>query len=214
MRNTFSLFTLALCLFLSACSNNSFIGSDNIVTITRDLAEFTKIEAEDALDLKINQGDEQLLEVMVNDNLQDQLITVVRNNTLSISIANGSFQNETFVVNITIPMLESLRLADATNAAVDFTSAELEFDINDASELNLRGSSETLDLKVYDASTVSGFSFSTEVLNTTCEDASEIEITCNSELNGTVRDASIVSYRGMPVINASTSDEGEIIDAN
>jgi hypothetical protein len=46
------------------------------------------------------------------------------------------------------------------------------------------------------------------------QDDSELSITCNSELNGSVSDDSILRYKGSPVINATTSDGGEIIDAN
>jgi len=210
MKNAFPTCFLLLYLIIiniGCDSNTNFVGSDNLITISRDLTEFTNVVAEDDLEVNINQGNEQTVELIVNDNLIDQLVTRVDNSTLFISVASGSYENENFVVNIELPLLETLILNDNIEAEVDFTSTLLDFEINDSSELQLTGSSETLNIII-------SVQFSTDILNTTSDDASELKITCNSELNGTVHDAATVSYRGMPTINATTSDAGEIIDAN
>jgi len=216
MKRTIYFLVFVGCVFIIGCDSDSeeFDGSDNIITVSRDFSEFVKIDAEDDLDVNIMQGNKQKVEIMVNDNLQEQLLTRVDDNTLFVGLANGSYSNETFVVNIELLNLESIRLEDNTRGVADVSTDVLGLDVNDSAELMLSGSSETLNLNINDAGLLNGFSFTTNILNTTSTDASEVEITCNSELNGSVNDASELRYKGMPVVNAITSDNGKIIDAN
>ncbi len=216
MNNKKSIFSFLLLtlIFLNGCSKDDFTGSDNIITITRDLPEFTKIDVQTSLEVNVIQSNTQIVEIMVNDNLQSRITTNVSNNTLFISLKDGSYENDTFVVNIQLPNLERLQLNDDTRGSVNFTSNQFEFEVNGSSQLSLDGSSEILNTEINDDGKISAFSFATAVLNTRSRDASELEITCSNELNGTVYEASKVSYRGTPTINAQTSEDGQIINAN
>lgn len=207
--------TLLLSLLNFGCSKeDDFTGSDTIITVTRELSSFTKILAQDDLTVKVRQGTAQLVEVTVNDNLQNQLKTEVDNNTLNIALENGSYSNANFEVNILMPDLESLQLNDNTRGDIALDLNELELTVNGSSELQLAGSAQTLNINNNDAGEIEGFDFTTAVLNINARDASELEITCSDELNGTVNQAATVRYRGTPTINASTSEDGQIIDAN
>lgn len=216
-RNVLSLISLCLLfVFTVGCGSdfNRFEGSDNFVTITRDLSSFDRISVNDDMEVNVVQSNTRLVEIVVNENLQDQLITRVNNNTLDISLADGSYKNESFKINIQVPVLKSISLNDNTRANVDITSDELEVNVDDSSDLKLQGSANVLNINNNDDGSIKGFSFTTEILNTFSDDASDLEITCNGELNGSVNDASRVRYRGKPTVSASTSDAGRIIDAN
>ncbi len=201
---------------LTSCSksNDRFNGSDNIITLTRDLPGFTEIVAESSLSVNITHNNTQIVEVRVNDNLQDQLLTSVSDGTLFISIADGNYRNDNFEVNIQLPNLAKLALDDDTRGKVKFTADQLEFKVNDSAELTLEGSSEILNTMIDDDGKISAFSFKAAVVNATVNDDSELEITCTKELNGTVNDDSEISYRGMPAINVQTSDNGKVLNAN
>lgn len=201
-------------LLLTSCSKVDFEGSDSLVTVTRSLANFSRVNVQTDLDVNIIQGDTQEVEIFVNDNLQNQLKTEVSNNTLNIFLEKGSYKDATFVLNITMPSLSSIQLNDRTRANVNFTTDQLEALVNDASELTLSGSSNVLVAEVKDAGILNGFSFTTEILNTVLRDASELRITCNESLNGTVYQASKLYYKGSPSIQAETKEDGEIINSN
>ena len=205
-----------LCVLIVGCDTdfNKFEGSDNLVTITRDLSSFDQIVVNDDMDVNVTQSNIRLVEVVVNANLQAQLITRVNNNTLELSLADGSYRNENFEVNIQIPNLETISLNDNTRANVNITSDKLEVNVNDSSDLILKGSANILNINNNDDGSIKGFLFATEILNTSSDDASHLEITCNGELNGNVSDAAKVRYRGTPTVTAQTSDAGRIIDAN
>jgi len=210
------LLTLLATALLAGCDTDNpvFEGSEELITITREFPLFDRIIASDELEVNVSKSDSRIIEITLNENLQNQLITNVSNSTLELSLETGSYRNGSFVVNIQIPDLKTIELNDNTTANVEYDSSELAFEVNDSSNLNLKGSADELSTKVSDDGRINGFSFTTEVLNTSSSDASKLQITCTGELNGTVDDASEVLYRGMPTVNAQTSDAGRITDAN
>ena len=208
------LFFFLSLILLAGCSDEDFTGSDNIITITRDLASFNKIVAETDLKVNVMQGPTQLVNVRVNDNLQNQLITRVNNNTLTISLESGSYDNATFELDIQMPELERFQLDDNTQGSIVFDLDQLIVEVNGSSELDLEGSAQTLVVRNNDAGEISGFSFIANVVEVDARNASKLEINCKDTLNGRVTQAAEVRYRGQPVVNATSNEAGEIIDAN
>ena len=211
------LITVILYQTLSSCSSDdsilgSITGSNNIVTLSRELPSFSKIHAEG--DLTINVKQSSIQEVIINENLQDVIITTIDNNTLFVSLRNGSYNNSTFELNIQMPFLQEFQMNDDTQGKIDFVLDQLDIKINNSAQLELIGSSESLNINLGDDSRIDGFLFATTSLGANVQDDSELSITCNSELNGSVSDDSILRYKGSPVINATTSDDGEIINSN
>jgi len=212
---SFSFGLLALFLItITSCSEEDFIGSDNIVNVVREVPSFSKIVVQDVVRVNVIQAAVQQVEVAVNDNLLNQLRTNVQDNTLIISMENGSYDNASFQVNIQLPDLDRLQLDDATKGTLNFNLDQLEIEVNGSSDLQLMGTAQNLIIRNNDAGDIRGFDFFTDVLNITARDASETEITCDQELNGSVRDAAAVRYKGNPTINANISDAGAITDRN
>jgi len=211
-----SICSILFCLLIFSC-NDALVGSGDIITETRTVNDFTKVEVEDAFDVRIMQGDEFLLEVRADDNLIDRISTQVTNGNLKVEY-NGSVnvRNATTEIFIEMPTIERIKLQDAVDAKVlNFNDlSALKVEAQDASDLSLSGDADVLNIEVSDASDVNAFSFITNTCNVQVEDASDLEIFCNTLLEGSVRDASTVRYRGFPDITATTSDASEIIDAN
>ncbi len=210
-------FLMLIALTMFSCGkddDNSLSGSENLVTITRELSSFNKINAGEDIVVNVSESEVQEVTITVNENLEDKILTAVSNNTLNITIASGSYRNETFIVDILIPDLERIEIDDDCSGIINFNLDQLEIKASDDAELKLIGTAETLIVDLSDDGEIYGFAFSTEVLDADVEDGSELEITCATELNGSVKDGSRISYRGNPTINATTSDGGEIVDAN
>lgn len=203
-----------ICKVLTSCSAEEFDGSDTIITVTRDLPVFNKIITEDIVEVEVIQGDIHLVEITVNDNLVNQLRTIVSNNTLRITMEDGSYDNAVFIVSIQTPDFERLQLNDKTKGTVNYDANQLEFEVGGLSVLNLQGNADLTNISIRDAGTINGFSFTTNILNATLRDATELNITCDDEMNGTVKQAAELRYRGSPTINAQTADAGQIINAN
>ena len=211
-----SICSILFCLLIFSC-NDTIVGSGDIITETREVSDFSKVEVEDAFDVRIMQGDEFLVEVRADDNLIDKISTTVTNGNLKVEYnGNVNIRNATTEVFIEMPTVERIELQDAVDAKVlNFTDlVELKVVAKDASDLSLSGDADVLNLEVSDASDVNAFSFIANTCNVEVTDASDLEIFCNTLLEGSVKDASTVRYRGYPDITATTSDASEIIDAN
>ncbi len=208
--------SILFCLLIFSC-NDAIVGSGDIITEAREVADFSKVEVEDAFDVRIMQGDEFLVEVRADDNLIERISTQVTNGNLNVEYnGNVNVRNATAEVFIEMPTIERIKLHDAVDAEVlNFTDLEgLKVVVQDATDLSLSGSAEVLNIEVADASDVNAFSFIANTCNVQVEDASDLEIFCNTLLDGSVEDASTVRYKGYPDITATTSDASEIIDAN
>lgn len=212
MKKKFSIIFLVL--FLSGCGEEQFIGSENIISITRELDAFTAIEANNALRVNISQASIQQIEVIANDNLQRRIQTQVTDGRLVISLDAGSFQNATLIVNVQVPDLEQVQLNDATLANISMVTDQLDLVVKDASNVTLEGAVDVLNVNVDNAAMINGFSHTARVVNVTAKGASRLEITSQDELNGVVRDAARVLYKGNPDITITSSDAGRIINAN
>ena len=207
-------FVFLMFLALLSCSDDELTGSGTIITEELNLPAFTQVDAQDVMTVNISEGAEQLVELTVNENLRDKIIIEVDNGTLKLSLASGSFSNATFEAQIQLPTLEKVALNDNTDGMVDFTTDQLRIEVSEAASLSLQGSANTLTTITQDAAKIDGFSFTTDILETSSSDASELNISCTSTLNGTVSDAAKVFYKGMPSNNISLSDNGQVIDAN
>lgn len=208
------IYLILLAFLILGCSDDTFEGSDNIITVTRELPAFTNIVAGNDMQINVVQKSTQIVEVIVNENLQSQLKTIVDNNTLILSLEAGSYDNATLTVNIEMPSLEFFELNDNTRGSVGFSARQLGLKVSGSSRLHLEGASEVLNTTLNNAGIINGFSFSTDTLNTNSGDASELEITCNSALDGTVNQASIVRYRGTPTVSAQISESGRVVAVN
>ncbi len=75
-------------MFIFSCnndiSNTTIVGSKNIITETRDVSTFSKVEVEDAIKAQIQQGNKSRVEVRANDNLMGKIVTEVINGTLHV----------------------------------------------------------------------------------------------------------------------------------
>lgn len=205
---------LTILLVTVSCENEDFEGSDTLITEERVLNEFTRIEVEDVVNVRVTRGSTQRIEVTTNENLSDQIKTQVNNGTLNISLEPGSFRDATFEVVIQVPELDYLELRDATKGVLDLTTDELSLKVSGSSKLELQGEAISLTTSVNDAGRIEGFAFVTGTLQTASKNASVIEISCDEEISGTASDASRISFRGMPTVNVQLSDAAQIIDAN
>jgi outer membrane lipoprotein-sorting protein len=104
-------------LFFSGChfDYNSLKGSGNITTENRTITEkFTGIEVSSAIELTIEQSDKTEIVVEADDNLQNTILTEVKNGKLIIS--NKSYTNihdGTRKVFVKMPVIDGLEASSA-----------------------------------------------------------------------------------------------------
>lgn len=116
MKTTLKLITLVITLSITSCTGNLNLsggvnGSGNVVTEKRNIeASFTKIAASSGVEVIVEQGTPTEVEVEVDDNLLEHIITRVENGTLIVKIEGNINTMESAIVRVktsTINGLES-----------------------------------------------------------------------------------------------------------
>jgi len=223
------LLILPLMAFLSSCLFvfEGISGSGRLVTSSYNLNSFKAVEAQDAVQVNINYGSAYGISVVSDDNFTPYIDIYSDGYTLHVGLMDGiSYIEGTFIVNITMPVLHSLRAIEASDVQVSgFTLTEnLDLVLRNASYVNVfltDGSSLTVSAS--GASSVDVHSvYPVEKVSLTADGASginlekmvcfygEIDINAASSvrvnmvqrvnenfgLKGQVSDASVLYYRG------------------
>lgn len=117
-------------------------GSGNVTTQTRDIAEdFQKIDAGNGIEVLVEQSDSTAVTVETDDNLQNIIITQVKNHTLIIESSESFNSTGTTKVTVKMPVIKGL----STNSGASLKS------INslDAEAIELKSSSgSSIDIDV------------------------------------------------------------------
>ena len=174
MKTTLKLVALFLTLSLASCNANLNLGdgidgSGNVVTEKRTIeAPFTKIDASTGVEVIVEQGATTEVEVEVDDNLMEHIVTRVENGTLIVKIDGNINTMESAIVRVSTKTIEGLESSSGatvrskntlkgTNLALKSSSwstinTDLEYEkvsseSTSGSEIKLSGKALTLDTK-------------------------------------------------------------------
>jgi len=215
-----SIFTLILiaAAFLIACEEDTIVGSGNIVSESRNVASFDEIEAGAAFTVFVSQGTDESLTVEADDNIVELISTEVTNGRLRIRFteSNLMFSRETMAIRIVMPELKALEFDDAATSFVeDFQlNGRLDVVLKDDADLDISGSASEFIVNMDDASNLKGFPFIVDDCEAELNDASKMEITANNSINGSLKDAAELRYKGSATVSVTVDDAARLLDAN
>ncbi|MFT3743142.1 MAG: DUF2807 domain-containing protein [Pyrinomonadaceae bacterium] len=190
----------------------SIVGSGVSKTDSRNIVDFKKIKAENAIDLDIKVTNGYSVIVKADDNIVANVVTKLDGDTLVISLKDGIDTKSRVNVTITLPLLTSLELTGATNANISGVKGD-EFSLNatGAAKAKIAGETKSLKVKAVGASNVDTESLSAEKANVESVGASSVTVSATSELNASATGASHVTYVGDPkTLNQSATDVSTI----
>lgn len=173
---------LFLATILTSCNVNMFNrvnGNRNVVTENRNLKEdFTSIKVSTGLDLYISQGSESNITVEADENLQDIIITEVKDGTLKIYSEKNIWKAKSRKVYVTVETLEGVT---ATSGSDVYTKETI--NVNDIKISSTSGADIRMALNANSVST-------------SATSGSDIEITgvANNHTSSATSGASIEAY--------------------
>jgi hypothetical protein len=199
----------------------------------RNASGFTAIKVSGAIDLFLNQGDEEAVAVSASeDKYRNRIKTEVSNGLLRIWFdGDGSswgWSNKKLRAYVSVKTLKKLEASGASDVIVsgtlkggdmemhfsgasDFKGAldasALKIRINGASDMTVSGTAGTLEISASGASDFKGYNFSVDNCDATASGASDIKITVNKEMNANASGASDIKMKGNGVIR-KTSNNG------
>lgn len=218
MRQLSVYFLVLLCstIWMGCDDEELFVGANTLATEERFVAVFSGLQIADDMQASVTFGDEAEVLLTANENLLDRIRTEVNNGILEVSLLRGNYRDVEISLAITIPDLSYLKATDdaAITAGTFLDLDELELVASDDATISVMGTVTELNICSTDGAAINAF----DLLATNCDaqvsDGADAEITVQNSLSGRVTDGGDLFYRGNPTIDVSTSDGGELIDAN
>lgn len=195
---------------------SSIIADDSNVDMVKEsrmLGEFSEINAEDAIDVRFEQGDTTTVELKAPSNRIAQVRTEVRDGILYIRNDNEQLRrDEHITIRITAPDLKAIKISDACRfkAETPLRTNKLTVDVEENSTIKLSGKVDTLLVKVEEAVFADLEDMDADMAQIQASEASHVSMGNARELYINSNEASMVTYRGNPQILKKTRQDFSI----
>ncbi|RLD61873.1 MAG: hypothetical protein DRJ01_07120 [Bacteroidetes bacterium] len=232
MKTKIILNTIILFVFFS-CSN----ANSEVIKQERTVDQFSKIDLSIAAHVFLKQGAEQSVVIEADENIIEEIKTVVNNNTLLIKIDKWMLHYKNVNVYITTPNVDGLDVSGSgkiealtpiktSNLKLDVSGSgkiyiselnadNVSADISGSGRINLEGKTKLTKLS-FDISG-SGKIFCNEQTQNVIGNISGSgtgNVNATQKLNVEISGSGKVYYKGNPLINCDISGSGKLIENN
>ncbi len=218
MKNLNALFVLiTTCLFVSCDQTNDDViiipDSENPKSEIRNLNTFDKIDVADGIEIVVNKGNTQSVQVFTDEAALPNVSTTVSNGTLTARVT-GSVEVDELRIEIHLPSVSEITMDEGSSGTLSgFENLpHLSLNLSNGASFDISGSANTLDAVVSDAASLEGLGFVVSECNATVSSASQMSIFCTSNLSGSVSWVSRLSYKGNPEVNVAVSSFGQLVN--
>ena len=212
MRSCLPAVSLAVLLVLSACGVVS--GSGHVVTETREVSGFTRIDLAGSGEVTIEQGDAESLTIEADDNVLARLTSEVSDSTLKLDKKPGITINTRNPVRyrVTVKDLTGVSVSGAgTVPAQGMTLQTLAVEISGSGIVDLSGSAVEQDIDVSGSGRYEAAGLPSEKVTADISGSGQISVAVSRELTVDISGSGTVTYSGDPRVDQSISGSGRLI---
>ncbi len=206
-------------------------GSGNVVTESRDLKPFDRIESSGSFDIEVTVGGEQKITVSFDDNLIELIETRVKANTLRIRTRKSFSSRRGCRIEITVPELVEVSSSGSGDISVTNLDTErFEFDLSgsgnffvegrtDQMEIHLSGSGDViaegqtqdLEIRLSGSGDISTRDLKAEEVYVKISGSGDVKVFAKESFDGTISGSGRIAYYGDPEHTSSrVSGSGRI----
>jgi hypothetical protein len=180
-------------------------------TERRDVPQFTRIKAEDQVDVDVRAGEPRSLHVRAGEKVIDDVRTEVRDGTLYVSYDGPGIRNGRLLVEVATPHVEAIGITGSADVrADDLDERALEIRVSGAGDITASGRVERLTLDV----SGSGDADLAEVLareaRVDLSAAGDADVRAQERLDADVSGAGDLAYRGDPRVDRRVTGAGDV----
>lgn len=202
-------------------SNEKIKGNGEMVTKTRSTGSYDAVQLVGSMNVELIAGSEGNIKVEAESNLQEYILTEVKNGTLKISTEKGVNLHPTEDIKITVPFesLEEVALTGsgdiwnkdvikASNFKVQVTGSgdmtlnldvrDLEGKITGSGDINLKGRSENFECSVTGSGDFEAYDLDAENVEAKVAGSGDIMVNAKQSLTARVSGSGDINYRGNP----------------
>jgi hypothetical protein len=180
-------------------------------TQSRDVAAFTRLKAEDEVEVNLRVGESRRLRVRAGENVIDDIRTEVRDGTLYVSYDGPSIREGRLLVDVSAPAVERLAITGAADVRVDGLEADA-FDVrvSGAGDIAAAGRVRRLTLDISGAGDADLAELAADDARVELSGSGDAEVRASELLDAEVSGAGDLAYRGAPQVRQDVSGAGEI----
>ncbi|HPM12011.1 MAG TPA: head GIN domain-containing protein [Bacteroidales bacterium] len=212
------------------------VGIGTVITETREVANFTKLELSNSADVEIVSGDTLLVEVSDYENLLDNIVVETRGSTLVIKNKplRVALRNSCANIKITMPTsISSVQVSGSGNVTVhDCVSKDLELNISGSGNISaesseqletveaiisgsgnieLQGTGTSVDAVVSGSGNITCKDFVAQRTDCTISGSGDVKTHTVERLDVTISGSGNVTYYGKPAVNTRISGSGRVM---
>jgi hypothetical protein len=189
------------------------IGVDPGPTTTekRDVGAFTRIKAEDEVDVNLRAGEPRRLHVRAGEKVIEDIRTEVRDGTLYVSYDGPSIRNGRLLVEAAAPTVDAISITGAADVLVDDLDADaLDIRVSGAGDIAAHGRADRLTVDISGSGDADLAELTAGDARVELSGAGDAEVLATGRLDAEVNGAGDLAYRGDPDVRQRVSGSGEI----
>ncbi len=221
---------------ISGCVQGQFrktiYGNNKVVTRERKTESFKGIRVSTGIDVYLKQGDNESLSVESDENLQEYILTEVRDGVLNVYTEANIREAERKRVYVTMKELKSVRTSSAGdvygetpfktdrlelsassagNIKLDVEAKEIECDLSSSGDMTLKGQADELKADLSSAGDLNAYDLKVREADISVSSAGDADINVSEKLTARASSAGDIHYMGDPkYVDAHSSSAGGV----
>jgi hypothetical protein len=212
-RRSLLLFPVAVAaLAFAGCS----IGDDGpAVTQKRDVADFTRIDNRDSVDVRLQVGESQRVRVRAGEKVIDDVRTEVRDGTLQVTFDHDGWGGDDVVVEASVPELTGIAASgsgDVEAKGIDAKAIEVRSD--GSGDIWLEGTAGRLALDMDGSGNAELAALTAREARVAVDGSGDADVRAGEQLDVTVDGSGDVRYHGDPALTQHVDGSGDLSRAD
>jgi hypothetical protein len=195
-------------LALAGCA----IGDDGPrTTQTRDVADFTRVDSPDSVDLRLRVGEPRGVRVIAGEKAIDDVHTEVRDGTLHVTFDHHGLGGSDVVVDASVPKLTAVEASGSGDIDADGIDADAFAVGSDGSaDIVLRGTVGRLAVRLDGSGDADLAELAARDARVSVNGSGDADVRTARRLDVEIDGSGDVHYRGHPVLNRRVDGSGEL----
>jgi hypothetical protein len=229
--------TIAIAILsISACTQGQMrktvYGNNKVVTKERNTEPFTGVRVSSGIDIFLKQGNNESLSVEADENLQEYILTEVRNGVLNVYTEVNIREAERKRVYVTMKEVNSihttsagdvfgetpvksdrleLSASSAGNIKLEVYAKEIKVNISSSGDVSLTGEVDNLEADLSSAGDLNANDLKTREADISVSSAGNADINVSEKITARASSAGDINYRGNPkYVDAHSSSAGGV----
>ncbi|MGC1391964.1 MAG: head GIN domain-containing protein [Bacteroidales bacterium] len=207
-------------------------GNRKVVTRERKTDSFTGVKVSSGIDVYLRQGNNEAVSVEADENLQEYIMTEVRNGILNVYTEYNIRDAERKRVNVTMKEVSSVRTSSAGDVfgeslissdklelsassagdiKLDVNAKNIDVDISSSGDITLTGETDFLRADLSSAGDLKAYDLKAREADISVSSAGDADVNVSEKITARASSAGDVNYKGDPkYVDAHSSSAGGI----